>query len=269
MSLRNPRRSLVLTAILLALSAPVLAQSAATSTAPSTATEAVPAQVVSPEAQAILDRMTAYLRGLQSFSIDSDSTRDEVVSYGYKLQHNEHSRLIVNRPQQLRAEVTGDLRNRTFVYDGKSLVIHSPDDEVYTRAPATGNLNNLIGGLLDAGVELPLIDVLYQAGAGTLTEAVRGGVLVGDSTIEGVPCYQLAFRQANADFQLWIEKGDRPLPRKVVITTRYEVGDPQYSAVMSWNVQPKLDKSTFTFSAPKGTTEIPFADAAAIAERNQ
>jgi len=269
MSLRNPRRSLVLTAILLALSVPAFAQSAADSTAAPAATEAVPAQVVSAEAQAILDRMTAYLRGLQSFSIDATATRDEVVSYGYKLQHNEHSTLIVNRPRQLRAEVTGDIRDRTFVYDGSNLVIYSPDDSVYTRTPATGNLNDLIGGLLDAGVELPLIDVLYQAGAGTLTEAVRGGVLVGESDIEGVPCYQLAFRQANADFQIWIEKGDRPLPRKVVITTRYEVGDPQYSAVMTWNVQPKLDKSTFSFTAPKGVTEIPFADAAAVQERSK
>jgi hypothetical protein len=268
MSLQNPRRSLLLAALLLGLSAPLMAQSAATTTESAPAAEEVSPQVVSPEAQVVLDRMTAYLKGLQNFSIDSDATRDEVVSYGYKLQHNEHSTLTVQRPGKMRAEVAGDIRDRTFVYDGSKLVIYSPDDQVYTSTPATGSLKDLIGGLLDAGVELPLIDVLYQASNGSLTEAVRGGILVGDATIDGVPCDHLAFRQSNADWQLWVEKGDRPVPRKVVITTRFEVGDPQYSAVMSWNLQPKIDATTFTFTPPKGVELIPFADAAAVQARS-
>jgi hypothetical protein len=45
-----------------------------------------------------------------------------------------------------------------------------------------------------------------------------------------VLCDHLAFRQLDTDWQLWVEKGSRPLPRKIVITTRYEVGDPQFSA---------------------------------------
>jgi len=97
---------------------------------------------------------------------------------------------------------------------------------------------------------------------------VRGGILVGDSTVNGIPCDHLAFRQANVDWQLWVEKGDRPVPRKVVITTRYEVGDPQFQAVMTWNLQPKFDKSTFSFTPPKGVVEIPFADAAAVQARS-
>ena len=36
----------------------------------------VSAQVVTPRAQAVLDRMTNYLRSLQTFSITADATRD-------------------------------------------------------------------------------------------------------------------------------------------------------------------------------------------------
>jgi hypothetical protein len=74
------------------------------------------------------------------------------------------------------------------VYDGKTITIHSPDDNVYATAPATDSLGTLIGDLLDAGVELPLIDVLYQATAGTLMENVRTGQVVGDAEVEGVAC---------------------------------------------------------------------------------
>ena len=261
----SPRfaRPLLLSAMLLVFAAPVPAQEAAASAAPQP-TGKVFDQLISPEAQAVLDRMTATLGGLDSFTIEATGTRDEVVAFGYKVQHNETATLSVQRPNRLRAEVRGDLRERTFVYDGSTLFMYSGEDEAYTRTPVSANLDRLVGGFLDAGVDLPLIDVLYQAFNGTLTEAVRGGIVVGESTVDGVACDQLAFRQANVDWQLWVEKGARALPRKIVITTRYAVGDPQFQAVMRWNVQPKFDAKTFVFTPPQGTREIPFVDAALL-----
>lgn len=252
---------LLLSAAMLAAPLPAAAQEAAASTQGGAA-ETVPSQYISPQAQAVVARMTAYLKGLQSFEIEADSTRDEVVALGYKLQHNEHSKLTVQRPDKLRARLDGDLRDRTIVYDGANAVIYSPDDDAYVKIAVPNSLERLIGDLLEAGVEMPMIDVLYQSIAGTLTEAVRGGVLVGESTIDGVKCDHLAFRQLNVDWQLWVEQGARPVPRKIVITTRYEVGDPQYQAVLRWNVSPKIDAATFVFTPPQSATEIPLVTAA-------
>jgi hypothetical protein len=261
----SPRHAgpLLLSAMLLVSAMPALAQEAAGSTVPQP-TGKVFDQLISPEAQAVLDRMTATLGGLDAFSIEATGTRDEVVAFGYKVQHNETATLSVQRPNRLRAEVRGDLRERTFVYDGSTLFMYSGNDDAYTRTAVSTNLGRLVGGFLDAGVDLPLIDVLYQAFNGTLTEAVRGGILVGESTVDGIACDQLAFRQANVDWQLWVEKGARALPRKIVITTRYAVGDPQFQAVMRWNVQPKFNAKTFVFTPPQGAREIPFADAALL-----
>lgn len=250
----------LLPALLLVLAAPLAAAEEAVQ---GTQAEAS-AQVVSPEAQAVIDGMTAYLRTLKTFSIDSRSTRDEVVAFGYKVQHNERATLTAQLPNKLRAEISGDLRDRTIIYDGAKLALYSPDDNVYFRTKAPDTVKELVGGLLDAGVEMPAIDVLYQAARGTLTDDVRGGVLVGDSNIDGVDCDHLAFRQPTIDWQLWVEKGAKPLPRKIVITTRYAVGDPQFQSVLQWNLQPKIDASTFVFTAPKGANEIPFSGAAAI-----
>lgn len=222
------------------------------------AEQAAPSGPVSREAQAVVDRMTNYLRGLQEFSIESRSSRDEVVEFGYKLQHNERVNLVVARPNQLRADVTGDLSNRSYVFDGAALMIHSADDQAYIRTKVATSLPQLLENMLAAGIEMPLIDVLYQSMTGTLTNAVRGGVLVGDATIDGVACDQLAFRQADIDWQLWVEKGDRPLPRKILITTRHEVGEPQFQAVLTWNTKPTIGPQTFAFAPPKDAVEIPF-----------
>lgn len=259
-------RRFLLPWLLLALSAPLGAQEASSTTS-DTATSGgvvVGSQAISPEAQAVLDRMTAYLRGLTSFSIDTHASRDEVVAFGYKLQNNERSLITVQRPSKLRAEVAGDVRNRTFVYDGKTLTMYSPDDEAYVKTEAPDTIGTMVETLLDAGVEMPLIDVLYQATTGTLTDFVRGGILVGASAIDGVECDQLAFRQATIDWQLWVQKGAQPLPRKILITTRYEVGEPQYQATLHWNLKPRIHASTFRFAPPKGAVEIPL-DTATVA----
>jgi hypothetical protein len=218
------------------------------------------ASPVSAEAQAVLDRMTTYLRTLQTFAIDSQSSRDEVVALGYKVQNNERARLLVQRPNRLQAEVRGDVRNRAYYYDGARLTIYSPDDAAYVRFAATDNLRTLVGNLLDAGVEMPLMDVLYQAAEGSLTRDVVGGVLVGDATIDGVETVQLAFRQPDIDWQLWVDKGERPLPRRILITTRHEVGEPQYEATLHWDLAPKVSPASFAFKPPAGATEIPLAD---------
>jgi len=210
--------------------------------------------------------MTTFLKSQKAFSIDAQSTRDDVAAFGYKVQSNEHSTLTTQLADKLRVEVSGDDRNRLFVYDGANLTMYSPDDEAYTTVKAPATIGKLVDRLLGAGIEMPLIDMLYSAYQGSLTEAVRAGLLVGDSNIDGAECDHLVFRQSNIDWQLWVEKGDKPLPRKMVITTRYEVGDPQYQVTMRWNLKPKIDASTFVFTPPKGANKIPFTDPAAIAD---
>ncbi|HET7779003.1 MAG TPA: DUF2092 domain-containing protein [Rudaea sp.] len=251
----------LLSALLLLLAVPLAAQE----TAPAAGSPAI-AQAISPEAQAVLDRMTAFLKTQKTFSIDSQSTRDDVVAFGYKLQNNEHATLTAQLHDKLRVEVSGDDRERLFIYDGSTLTLYSPDDEAYSQVKAPDTVGKLVDRLLGAGIEMPLIDMLYQIHQGSLTEAVRGGVLVGDSNIDGTDCDHLAFRQGNIDWQLWVAQGDKPLPRKLLITTRYEVGDPQYQVTMRWNLNPKIDKSTFVFTPPKGVNKIPFSDPAALSD---
>ena len=68
---RTRTRSLFLSVILLMLSTPLAAQDA-TGSAESAA---ISAQVVSPEAQAVLDRMTAYLQASNRFHRDQCDAR--------------------------------------------------------------------------------------------------------------------------------------------------------------------------------------------------
>ncbi|QSX78795.1 DUF2092 domain-containing protein [Agrilutibacter solisilvae] len=227
--------------------------------APPASDEAVyrePQPVVTRDARAVLDRMTAYLNGLDSFTVEAQVSRDETLPFGYKLQNNETARMTVQRPNRMRVDVDGDIKHRSYYYDGTTLTMLAPDEGVYASTPAPATVGEVVNGLLNNGVELPLIDVLRQGFQGSLLEGVRFGLLVGESTIDGVLTDHLAFRQPTIDWQLWVAKNGQP--RKLLITTRYEVGDPQYQANLSWTEKPRIPADTFRFTAPKGAREIQF-----------
>lgn len=237
-------------ATLLPIAGAAMAQAAS---APSAS--AVPT-AVTPDAAAALQRMKDYLGRLKEFQVDADISRDEVLPYGYKLQHNERTRMIVQRPNRFRIDVDGDLRHRRYYYDGTKLTTVVPDANVYAKFDAPDDVNGVVTKLLDMGAEMPLVDVLRQGFGGSLLDGVRVGLVVGESPVEGVMTQQVAFRQAAVDWQIWITPEGQP--RKVVITTRYEVGDPQYQAVLHWDTTPSISASTFKFSPTKDMREIPF-----------
>ena len=213
--------------------------------------------VLTPEARAVLDRMAATFQGMKKYAVTASITRDEVLSYGYKLQNTESARMWVDGPTRLRMEVEGDIKHRSYYYDGAKLTMYVPDLNVYAVSPAPGTIGDLVEVLLDAGIEMPLMDMLYQGHTGNLADSVKIGLVVGESEIDGVRTDHLAFRQADVDWQLWVQKGANALPRKLLITTRYAVGDPQYQALLRWDLNPKADAKSFAFVAPAGAVEIP------------
>ena len=58
--------------------------------------------------------------------------------------------------------------------------------------------------------------------------------------------HHLAFRTAKVDWQIWIEDGRAPLPRKLVITYKLVPGAPVFRLELSdWDVSARLPDATF------------------------
>ena len=71
----------------------------------------------------------------------------------------------------------------------------------------------------------------------------------------------MAIRLADADVQIWVQQGDTPLPRRMMITSKWEGGSPRFIADLQWQQKPKIAPGTFDFSAPEGASEIQFSPA--------
>jgi hypothetical protein len=106
-------------------------------------------------------------------------------------------------------------------------------------------------------VVAPFGDLVFRNAYDILLDGVTEGLVVGQAVIEGVVCDHLAFRAGDTDWQIWIEAGARPLPRRIVVTTLDLPNAPQFAVTVTrWDLQPALDAQTFRFTPPPGVSQI-------------
>src|SRR5215831_9709953 len=205
-----------------------------------------------------LDSMSSYLRTLKAFQVRAETSRDEVLGNGQNVSFAGVVDLLVERPNRLRADVTSDKQQRMYFYDGKTFSLWGRHVNYYATIPAPPTLRAL-ADMLDEkyNVEMPLADLFYW-GERRSADDLESAVDVGPSQVGGVTCEHYAFRQNGADWQIWIQQGDFPLPRKLAITTTTDQARPQFSSVMTWNLAPSFDASAFTFVPPSNAKRIPF-----------
>jgi hypothetical protein len=206
--------------------------------------------------------MGDYLKTLKAFSIHADTTTDEVLLSGPKVQFGGTIDLTFRDPDGLHIVFRrDDLDESRYFYNGKLLTVWVPAKKVYAGivTPATfGSTVEFVREKYD--LNFPLGDALLMAARGELLKDVKAGVVIGTGRVAGVDCDHLGFHQDGFDWQIWIEKGERPLPRKMLVTTLTEASQPQHSEVLTWDLSPKIDPAVFTFVPPEGANRIAIAE---------
>jgi hypothetical protein len=225
------------------------------------------ADIVEPEALAALERMGATLRSLQSFTVKSDATIEEVYADGQKIMVPARTTYTINLPNQMKVEFDTDEGQRVVRYDGTVMTLADSNARKYVSFPLSGTVVEIFDSLEDDfGIALPIRELFLFGLPTSDIEPPRAGRFIGDSTIGGDPVSHYAFRQSDSDWQIWLDKGDRPLPRKLVITAVTEPSKPQFIAHFTWNTAPNIAADTFSTAAPKDYQLVDFGTAALTAE---
>jgi hypothetical protein len=225
-----------------------------------------PARSVEARAEQELKKMGEFLAGLPHFALEAEETFDELPDGQLRRQLTNVRRVAVERPNHLAADATGDTLSRASWYDGRTVTVLDKEHNVYATIEAPGTIDATFDKLTDEyGVVLPLVDLLYSDPYAVLMAGVTYGRYLGLHQAAGVACHHLAFSQDTIEWQIWIDAGEKPLPRKLVITYVQEPGEPQYSAVIRrWNLDAKVPDGLFTFEVPEGAQKI---DAQAMKRR--
>lgn len=220
----------------------------------------VQAAAVDPVATQTLRQMTEYLGGLQTFTVHTQSTLEDTLDSGHRIDLDVSANVTIDRPNRLHAERKGELVDQAFYYNGKTLTLYNPAAKVY----ATEKAPDTIEGTLDftresLGLMVPVADLIYRQAFSLLMQNVTLAVVVGKSVINGVVCHHLLFSKPGVDFQVWVAQGDKPLPYKYVVTdTQTPMGLSTSTVMGDWNTSPAVDDARFTFIPPKDAKPIDF-----------
>jgi hypothetical protein len=212
------------------------------------------------EADKILKKMSDYVAAQKTMSITFDSDIEVMTPNLQKIQFTSSGQVQLSRPDKLRATRTGGYRDVEIVFDGKTLTMNNKDANDYAQVESAGSVDQLIDLLREKhGVTAPGADLLFSNAYDVMTEDVIEGAHIGKGVIDGVECDHLAFRNLETDWQIWIEAGDRPIPRKYVITSKAVAGAPQYTLrIKEWRTDVPAD--AFAFKPAQGAKKVALTD---------
>jgi hypothetical protein len=220
-----------------------------------------PESPMEPRAEEVLRAMSARLAGLDRFAFEAEESFDEIPDGEPRTQLTNVRRVALQRPNRLAVDSEGDTLQRAAWYDGQTATILDKAHNTYGQAEVPPTIDAALDALAERyGIESPLVDFLYRDPYAILTERVRLGRYVGLHRAAGALCHHLVFVQDTIEWQIWIDAGDDPLPRKFVITYVREPSEPQYTAVLrKWNLAPVFPAGLFTFEAPPGAESAELA----------
>lgn len=200
------------------------------------------------DAASILRAMSDHIASQQNVSISYDSDIEIMTPDMQKIQFASSGQLALRQPDKLRVTRTGGYADVELVYDGTNLTVSDRAHKVYGQLPAPSTIDQLVDHIRDKGIEVPGADLLLANSYAALMDGVYDAKHIGRGVIGGHECEHLAFRTRDADWQIWIEAGATPIPRKYIITTKTVTGAPQYTLrINSWKPSPDTSAEAFTF----------------------
>jgi hypothetical protein len=206
-----------------------------------------------PRAVEKLQRMSDALAKTRSLSLKAESLYDQVESSGVKIKRAVSQEVVLRRPDSLYfRSVRDDGKVREGRYDGKALTIVPEGGGTYARVEVQGTVDTMLDLIqADYQVNVPVADLLYDDLYGRVKDRLLSGVDLGERTIGGEVLDHLSFETTGVDWQLWLERGDRPLPRRLVVTFVNAPGEPEYLTVIKeWKLDPTIEGEMFRFDPP-------------------
>jgi len=217
---------------------------------------------INPDAVDLLQRGTNFLSELEQFSVKTQSTYEDVLKEGYRVDFETSGKVIVNRPNQIRIERYGLRMHQIFYFDGESFALNNPYDKIYAVEPLSGNIEDMFHTARDKyGLGAPASDLIYNNSFSLLMQNVNFAEVIGKEMIGEVMCDHLLFIRTNVSFQIWISDKEPYLPYKYVVTDTSNKNLLSFATVMSnWDTAPDVSDEQFIFVPSADNNKIIFLE---------
>jgi hypothetical protein len=217
------------------------------------------------QAISVLKEMSTLLAGLEQFTVMGEGSADARLDAGLIVANPIEVTMKVNRPGSLQISRFDGLETQYLYVNEGTLTLYQTANGFYGSAEVPAGIEAAMTfALEDLGIEAPLMDLLHddvlQHLAGSSDPVMY---LTGSSRVAGINCHHIAIRNPEVDIQLWVEEGPRPLPRQMILTSKWDAGAPRFVARLDWDLEPRFTDIEFKFVPPEGATRIEFTTAPA------
>ena len=212
-----------------------------------------------PDPIELLARMSTEIAKLNNFVLSGDAYADASLGAGQIIEHSYDATMRVRKPSELRltnhnSEFTGEI-----YFENGVLTVFNSGRNFYAKKSIPDGFENAVNfALNDLGIKAPLLELITQNFADLVSDEKTAVEYLGTSFFRGATHDHIAVRGPEVDMQLWIAAEGRPLPKKMALSSKWEVGAPRFVTFMEWDTSPDFSSETFKFAPPDGATEINF-----------
>ncbi|MBW9091919.1 DUF2092 domain-containing protein [Rhizobium wenxiniae] len=216
-------------------------------------------QRIEPGSVEALKKMGEHLQSLQVFSLKATTSTEVVLNTDQKLEIGGVATYEVKRPDRLRIDLATDSVHGELVYDGKTLVYASPDQNVYAQVPAPATIKETLEEAAQKyDLSFPLADLFSWGTPDAPIGIVREGFFVGHAYVNGKETTHWAFRGPDQDAEIWIAKEGSPLPLKISLVEREDLTRPRITSVLEWAENATIADDVFAYKPGEGAEKIKF-----------
>lgn len=214
---------------------------------------------IEPEAVEALKTMGEHLQSMKMFSLKATTTTEVVLDTDQKLEIGGTATYEVKRPDHLRIDLATDSVHGELIYDGKTLVYASPDQNIYAQVPAPPTIKDTLEEAAQKyNLTFPLADLFSWGTPDAPIELIREGFFVGHAYINGKETDHWAFRGPDQDAEIWIATEGSPLPLKISLVEREDTTRPRITSVLEWTENATISDDVFTYKPGEGSQKIKF-----------
>ena len=197
----------------------------------------------------LLKEMTQYISRHDSYTFKAEVMYDRVIDPDLKIQVSGSEKVFVEKPDKVFIEFKTDYFSDRFLYNANTATYLDTTTNLYTAVnELPGSINNTLDYLYKSyGFEMPLSDFIYIYPYKRIVGNINSSQYIGTSYVFGVRCHHLLFEENDKYWQIWIEDGNRKIPRKLVVTYKNQAESPQFIALINdWIFNEPLPAKLFT-----------------------
>ena len=215
---------------------------------------------IDPKAAGILQDMTYYMGSQYEYTYKADMMFDDVLESKQKIQYNAEETVYLKKPDKFYAGYVSDLGGYKLWYDaGQATLLEVPLND-FSLATLPSSVDQALNKLKEEYQFTPaLSEFLFIDTYKLMTANIISGAYFGLSKVMGANCHHLVFVEKDIDWQIWIEDGKRPVPRKLVITYKNMAESPQFIALIKdWVFGKPITNFAFKPEIPNVNSRVEF-----------